>query len=192
MSDDLTEDLTPGGVEPPPPPAPPARPGPPAEDSTPSFVRNTVVMSAGIAISRLTGFLRLAGDGLRDRHHRESRLADAYNVANTTPNIVYELALGGILTSVFVPVFVEWMRGARARRGLGRRRRRCSRSRSCAVAAIALLGILAGAVDHRPVHHRRPRRPQREAERRARHVLPTLVHAADRLLRDRAPSRPAC
>jgi len=37
----------------------------------------------------------------------ESRLADAYNVANTTPNIVYELVVGGILASVFVPVFVE-------------------------------------------------------------------------------------
>ena len=44
MGDDLTEDLTPGGVEPPPPPAPPARPEPPAEESTSSFVRNTIVM----------------------------------------------------------------------------------------------------------------------------------------------------
>jgi putative peptidoglycan lipid II flippase len=39
----------------------------------------------------------------------ESRLADAYNVANNIPNIVYELILGGILTSVFVPVFVQQM-----------------------------------------------------------------------------------
>jgi putative peptidoglycan lipid II flippase len=41
----------------------------------------------------------------------ETRLADSYNVANNTPNIVYELILGGILTSVFVPVFVEWLEG---------------------------------------------------------------------------------
>ena len=40
----------------------------------------------------------------------ESRLADAYNVANTTPNIVYELAVGGILASVLVPVFVARMK----------------------------------------------------------------------------------
>ena len=39
----------------------------------------------------------------------ESRLPDAYNIANITPNILYELALGGILTSVVVPVVVEWM-----------------------------------------------------------------------------------
>jgi putative peptidoglycan lipid II flippase len=36
-----------------------------------------------------------------------TRLADTYNLANTTPNIVYELFLGGILTSVFVPVLIE-------------------------------------------------------------------------------------
>src|SRR5207247_2240327 len=59
-------------------------------------------------LSRLTGFLRVVatttalGVG-------ESRLADSYNVANTTPNIVYELVIGGILSAVFVPVFVEWL-----------------------------------------------------------------------------------
>lgn len=35
-------------------------------------------------------------------------LSDAYTTANTTPNIIYELALGGILTSVFVPLLVDW------------------------------------------------------------------------------------
>jgi putative peptidoglycan lipid II flippase len=39
----------------------------------------------------------------------ESRLPDAYNIANITPNILYELALGGILTAVVVPVVVEWL-----------------------------------------------------------------------------------
>lgn len=37
----------------------------------------------------------------------ETRLADTYNIANVAPNIIYELLLGGILTSIFVPVFVE-------------------------------------------------------------------------------------
>ena len=73
-----------------------------------TFVRDTAVMSVGIALSRLTGFLRLAAMvyaiGIT-----ESWLSSAYNVANTTPNIVYELVLGGILTSVVVPVFVEWL-----------------------------------------------------------------------------------
>jgi putative peptidoglycan lipid II flippase len=66
------------------------------EDSASAFLRNTTLMSVGTALSRLTGFLRLAAMtyaiGVT-----ETRLADAYNIANITPNIIYELALGGIL-----------------------------------------------------------------------------------------------
>jgi putative peptidoglycan lipid II flippase len=65
-------------------------------------------MSVGTALSRITGFLRLTAMAyaIGVAH---SRVADAYNVANNTPNIIYELVLGGILTSVVVPVFVEWL-----------------------------------------------------------------------------------
>jgi putative peptidoglycan lipid II flippase len=69
-------------------------------------------MSAGTALSRVTGYIRLAamGSALGIGLAR----TDAYNVANNTPNIIYELILGGVLTSVFVPLFVEWLtkRGA--------------------------------------------------------------------------------
>jgi putative peptidoglycan lipid II flippase len=72
----------------------------------PSLARSTAVMAVGTLLSRVTGLLRvtvLVGTlGVS-----EGRLADVYNVANTTPNIIYELALGGILSSIFVPVFVE-------------------------------------------------------------------------------------
>jgi putative peptidoglycan lipid II flippase len=43
----------------------------------------------------------------------ESRLADSYNIANTMPNVIYELILGGVLTSVFIPVLVEELRKRR-------------------------------------------------------------------------------
>jgi putative peptidoglycan lipid II flippase len=79
-----------------------------AVDTTRSFVRHSAVMSVGTGLSRLTGFLRVAAMAYA-LGVTESRLADAYNVANTTPNIVYELAVGGILASVFIPVFVERM-----------------------------------------------------------------------------------
>jgi putative peptidoglycan lipid II flippase len=63
-------------------------------------------MTAGTVVSRLTGVVRLtamvAALGIA-----ESRLTDTYNLANTAPNIIYELVLGGVVTSVFVPVFVE-------------------------------------------------------------------------------------
>ncbi|MBA3552417.1 MAG: murein biosynthesis integral membrane protein MurJ [Actinobacteria bacterium] len=73
-----------------------------------SFVRHSAVMSVGTTLSRATGFLRVSAMAYA-LGVAESRLADAYQVANTTPNIIYELALGGILSSVFVPVFVEWL-----------------------------------------------------------------------------------
>jgi putative peptidoglycan lipid II flippase len=73
------------------------------------FVRSTAIMAVGTTLSRVTGFLRLSAMayalGIGTRFFR----TDAYNVANNTPNIIYELVLGGILTSVFVPVFVEWL-----------------------------------------------------------------------------------
>ncbi len=78
----------------------------PTEDSRSTFVRNTALMSVGTTLSRVTGYLRLVAQfaalGV-------SALGNTYTMANTTPNIVYELVLGGILTSVFVPVFVEWL-----------------------------------------------------------------------------------
>jgi putative peptidoglycan lipid II flippase len=83
-------------------------PGRPDGDTPEGLVRSTAVMAVGTALSRLTGFLRVAAMAFAIGV-AESRLADAYSVANNIPNIVYELILGGILTSVFVPVFVRQM-----------------------------------------------------------------------------------
>lgn len=80
----------------------------PTDDSARAFVRNTAVMTVGTTLSRTTGFLRLAAMAYAIGI-TESRLPDAYNIANITPNILYELALGGILTAVVVPVVVEWL-----------------------------------------------------------------------------------
>ena len=67
-------------------------------------VRSAAAMSTGTLVSRATGLVRvsatLAALGV-------TAFSDAYNTANTTPNIVYELILGGILTSVFVPLLVD-------------------------------------------------------------------------------------
>jgi len=80
---------------------------PTAESETAgSFLRHSAVMSVGTGLSRLTGFLRVAAMAYA-LGVAESRLADAYNVANTTPNIIYDLAIGQILSSLFIPVFVE-------------------------------------------------------------------------------------
>ena len=61
-------------------------------------------MAAGTLVSRATGFLRtlvlVYAVGV-------VRLGNAYNNANTLPNTVYYLMLGGIFTSVVVPLLVR-------------------------------------------------------------------------------------
>lgn len=68
-------------------------------------------MAVGTVLSRLTGLGRIAAMTFA-LGVVESRLADTYNIANTIPNVLYELVLGGVLTSVFIPVLVEQMRKA--------------------------------------------------------------------------------
>jgi len=111
----------------------------PPEDSQAAFVRNTAVMSVGTTLSRVTGFLRLSAMAYA-LGITETRLADAYNIANITPNIVYELALGGILSSVFVPVFVQWLQ-SRGREAAWDVARRVLGIAAVSLSIISILGI---------------------------------------------------
>ncbi|MFE2285414.1 murein biosynthesis integral membrane protein MurJ [Streptomyces sp. NPDC059443] len=69
-----------------------------------SVLRSGALMAAGSIVSRATGFVRSAvivaalGVGL---------LGDGYAVANTVPNILYILLIGGALNAVFVPELVR-------------------------------------------------------------------------------------
>lgn len=74
-----------------------------------SLARPTALMAVGTALSRLTGLGRVMAMAFA-LGVAESRLADSYNLANTLPNVLYELALGGVLTSVFIPVLVQELR----------------------------------------------------------------------------------
>lgn len=67
------------------------------------LVRSSAVVGLGTALSRITGFLRVSALAALSF----ARLSDVYNIANSTPNIVYELLLGGILTATLVPLYVE-------------------------------------------------------------------------------------
>ena len=69
-----------------------------------NLARSTVVMAAGTLLSRVTGFGRLMALAYAMGF---TRLTDSYDLANVTPNIVYELVLGGILSATLVPVFVD-------------------------------------------------------------------------------------
>jgi putative peptidoglycan lipid II flippase len=64
----------------------------------------TAGMAVGTTLSRLTGVGRVvaltaavSGGGF----------GDAYNLANTTPNIITDVVIGGVLAATFVPVFVS-------------------------------------------------------------------------------------
>jgi putative peptidoglycan lipid II flippase len=68
------------------------------------ILRAAGTMAVATLVSRVTGLLRTivlaAALGV-------TLVNDAYNTANTLPNIVYELLLGGVLTSVIVPLLVH-------------------------------------------------------------------------------------
>jgi putative peptidoglycan lipid II flippase len=72
-----------------------------------NLIRSSSFMGLGTIISRATGLIRnlllvaALGTGL---------LGDAFNVANTTPNVIYNLLIGGALSAVFIPLIVKSFR----------------------------------------------------------------------------------
>jgi putative peptidoglycan lipid II flippase len=66
------------------------------------LLRSNITVAAGTSLSRLTGLLRVIALGYV---LGQTALADAYSLANETPNIVYELLLGGVLSATLVPLF---------------------------------------------------------------------------------------
>jgi len=62
------------------------------------------VMAVGTILSRLTGFVRMV---LTVALLGTALLADTFNVANTMPNIIYNLLIGGALTAIFVPQIIR-------------------------------------------------------------------------------------
>ncbi|WP_236790766.1 murein biosynthesis integral membrane protein MurJ [Amycolatopsis sp. GM8] len=70
----------------------------------PSLVKSSSRIAVASLISRITGFfwkimlVWAVGTGI---------VNDSFNIANTLPNIVFELLLGGVLSSVVVPLLVR-------------------------------------------------------------------------------------
>lgn len=64
------------------------------------------MITLATAVSRITGFIRVivvaAAMGT-------TFLANTYQTANTAPNVIFELVAAGVLTSIFVPTFVEYL-----------------------------------------------------------------------------------
>lgn len=72
--------------------------------TAPSLGRSSALVAVASLVSRITGFVRqiavvgVLGFGV---------LNDSYTLSNTLPNIVYELLIGGVLTSVLIPLLVR-------------------------------------------------------------------------------------
>lgn len=66
--------------------------------------RASGIMAIGTILSRITGLFRAL---LAVAVLGTALLADTYNVANTMPNILYNLLVGGALTAIFVPQLIR-------------------------------------------------------------------------------------
>jgi putative peptidoglycan lipid II flippase len=92
-------------------------------------------MAGGTAASRLTGLLRVL---VLAWVLGFTPLADAFNLANTIPNMLFDLVIGGVLSATFIPVVVE-------RLSLDGERRAWRSISTVVTAAVAVLA-LASAV----------------------------------------------
>jgi putative peptidoglycan lipid II flippase len=68
------------------------------------LARASIFTAGATVISRVTGLVRLL---FTAAVLAQGATANAFNLANTTPNIVHDLVLGGVLAATFVPVFID-------------------------------------------------------------------------------------
>jgi putative peptidoglycan lipid II flippase len=71
-----------------------------------ALLRSNLIVASGTALSRITGLLRVMVFGYVIG---KGALADVYLIGNETPNIVYELLIGGVLSATLVPLFTEFL-----------------------------------------------------------------------------------
>ena len=99
-----------------------------------SLARGAAAITIATAISRVTGFVRVmviaAALG-------STFLVNTYQSANTAPNVVFELVAAGVLTSVFVPTFVDY---------LVRREKEEGWTAASVLTSVALVGLIGLAV----------------------------------------------
>ena len=133
------------------------------DGSTGRLVRSSAVVGIGTGLSRLSGLLRV---GALTYALGATGLADAYNLANTTPNIVYELILGGILSATLVPIFVDHLQHEDDEA--------TSTVVTVAVVAVAAVTLVAMVAAPLIVHIYALRLPDAEAQQQAAVAVPLL------------------
>jgi putative peptidoglycan lipid II flippase len=110
--------------------------------AAPSLSRSAASITVATALSRITGFVRVV---VVASALGTTFLANTYQTANTAPNVVFELVAAGVLTSIFVPTFVDHL--VRGRREEGWEAANALTS----VAVVGLVGIAAMVAIAAPV-----------------------------------------
>ena len=95
------------------------------------IVRGAAAISLATAASRVTGFVRVV---VVAAAMGTTFLANTYQTANTAPNLLFELVAAGVLTSVFVPTFVDY---------LVKEEREAGWRAANALFSVALVGLIA-------------------------------------------------
>jgi len=75
-----------------------------ARESGQGLLAANVSVALGTLMSRITGLISVIVFGIVIG---QNALADAYDGANNSPNSIYELLLGGVLSATLVPLFTE-------------------------------------------------------------------------------------
>jgi putative peptidoglycan lipid II flippase len=103
-----------------------------SKETSRSLARGAAIITVASAASRVTGFVRVmvvaAAIGT-------TFLGNTYQTANTAPNVVFELVAAGVLTSVFVPTFVDYLVKGRRDEGWD------AANALASVALVALIGL---------------------------------------------------
>lgn len=115
-----------------------------ASKSSPANVgRSAAMMSGLVIISRITGFFRTWGQAYA---LGVTMIASCYTVANNLPNQLYELVMGGMLITAFLPVYMS-VKEKSGRAGANRYASNLVSLVVILMGALALLGfVFAGQV----------------------------------------------
>lgn len=118
-------------------PEPELKPDPEPEPDEPevtqeSIGRSAAMMSALVIVSRLTGFLRTWGQAFA---LGVTALASCYSVANALPNTIYELVMGGMLITAFLPVYLS------VKREVGRQGANAYASNLLSIVTLLMVGL---------------------------------------------------
>ena len=103
------------------------------ENTTNAIGGSAALISVCVITSRITGFVRTWAMAWA---LGATFLASSYQVANNLPNMLYELAVGGMLVTAFLPVYVS------VRKRLGKEAGNAYASNLLSI-TVVFLGIIA-------------------------------------------------